>query len=280
MTSIEQQQRADVRAQLASPAWRMLVIGAGLAAGLLALIATRSPALAMVAVPVGMIAVIVLTWRTAGEAAGQAAYAELASARGWQPAMALPAPLTTPLLRDGDERTLERAYALTIAGRQAVVGHYSSIAVHRQYHDDGTVTEARRPPRHYTVIEVVTGLSDVVRFSLMPRHAGGDVLDGVASRLSPDRVVDLESAELRDRFRLTVADEDSEIAVRRLFTPALIVDVLDSAQEGTRIEFEQGALVVAVGGHRYGVDTFDALIGLATAIAGQVAALDTDRELV
>jgi hypothetical protein len=92
--------------------------------------------------------------------------------------------------------------------------------------------------------------------------------------------VDLESAELRDRFRLTVADEDSEIAVRRLFTPALIVDLLDCAQEGTRIEFEQGALVVAVGGHRYGVDTFDALIGLATAIAGQVAALDAVPELV
>jgi hypothetical protein len=186
---------------------------------------------------------------------------------------ALTAPLTTPLLREGDERHLEIAYTGDIAGHTAVVAHLTAITIHRTYHEDGSVTEARSEAP-FTVIELVTGLSAIARLSLLPRHRAGQLLDDVESLMGPDRVVELESAELAARFRLLVADDDSDIDVRRLFTPSLIVEVAEQAPMDVRIEFEQGALVLGMGGHRSDPQLLDTLAQLAGDIAGQLLAVN------
>jgi hypothetical protein len=41
------------------------------------------------------------------------------------------------------------------------------------------------------------------------------------------------------------------MAVRRLFTPRLIVDILDAMPADGLVEFGEGALLVAVPSHRY-----------------------------
>jgi hypothetical protein len=185
----------------------------------------------------------------------------------------LPAALATPLVRSGDERRLDRGYALTVAGCPAAIGHLACIPVERiRQEDSDEVERVRLPPAHYTVLEVVTGLSDVIRFTLIPRSGWGGKLDGVMSAMTVDRTVNLESAELRDGYRLMVADDDSELAVRKLFTPKLISDLLEHLPADGRVEFETGALVVAVPGHRYDEQTCDALIAAGTSLTAGLTA--------
>jgi hypothetical protein len=219
-----------------------------------------------------MLGAALLARRATERASGEAALASWATGRGWTTVTALTAPLTTPLLREGDERHLEVAYAGDVAGHRAVVAHLTAITIHRTYREDGTFTETRSEAP-FTVIELVTGLSVVTRFSLLPRHPAGELLDDVQSLIGTDREVELESAELSARFRLLVADDDADIDVRRLFTPALIVEITEQAPKGARIEFEQGALVLGVHGHRYDPQLFDAFTQLAGDITGQLIAV-------
>src|SRR5690349_16479561 len=104
-----------------------MVIGGGIVAGLAILIVTRSPVLAVFAVPVGAIATVLVVRRGAAQVAGEAAYVGWAGARGWQPVLNLPAALATPLVRSGDERRFDRGFALTVAGRQGAIGHLACI---------------------------------------------------------------------------------------------------------------------------------------------------------
>ncbi|MDX6591784.1 MAG: hypothetical protein QOJ13_980 [Gaiellales bacterium] len=220
------QQRAMVRAQVGSPGWWLLVAGAGLGAGTAAWAYTGDMTGGFVCGLVALTAVVGLTWWGAGRSARLATYQAWAYARGLESTNALQAPLTTPLLQRGEIRQLERAYLGVVQGLEYVVGHFTWISVRRTYSQDGTYSESRTP-HPFTVLQVVTGLSGVLRFSLLPRTAGDRLIDAAGALLGPDRMVQLESAQLEDSFRLTVADEESEIAVRRLFTPSLIVDILN-----------------------------------------------------
>jgi hypothetical protein len=251
---------------------RIFVIAGGLVLAVFCLVETRSWLLSLIAVPVGMLGAALLARRASERAAGEAAFASWAAQRGWATTTALTAPLTTPLLREGDERHLEVAYSGDVAGHRAVVAHMTAITIHRTHHEDGTITETKSEAP-FTVIELVTGLSVVKRFSLLPRHRAGELLEDVQSLFGTDRPVELESAELSARFRLLVADDDSEIDVRLLFTPSLIVEIVEQAREDVRIEFEQGALVLGVRGHRYDSQLFDTLTQLAGDITAQLLAV-------
>jgi len=121
-------------------------------------------------------------------------------------------------------------------------------------------------------LEIVTGLSTLIRFSLLPRGGGRGLLDDVESDLTTDRVVRLESAELEHRFRLMVADDDSEEAVHRLFSPAVIVEIVEQAPTGSRIEFRAGALVLGVPSHCFDTALLDALIDLGGGLARALTA--------
>ncbi|MDX6552975.1 MAG: hypothetical protein QOH74_1463 [Gaiellales bacterium] len=272
MDAISTQQRATVRDQLASPAWWLIVAGAGLVAGFVAWFVGGTVIAGLATAPAGVIAAVVLTWWAAGQSARLAAYGAWADAHGLESTNALRAPLTTPLLQQGEQRDLERAYRGTVAGLEMVVGHFTWISVKRSHRDDETISE-RRTPHPFTVVQVVTGLSGVLRFALLPRARGASLLAAAETLLGPDRVVELESTELEDSFRVTVADEDSEIAVRRLFTPSLIVDIVDAMPADALVEFGEGALLVALPSHRYEPDLLDALVAVAEAFTKHLVRL-------
>jgi len=79
--------------------------------------------------------------------------------------------------------------------------------------------------------------------------------------------VELESAEFCDAYRLFVADEDSELVVRRVFTPELIVRLVELAGARMTIEFETGALVCSVHGRAGATELLDAMEAASVAIA-------------
>jgi hypothetical protein len=101
MDAISTQQRATVRAQLASPTRWLIVAGAGLVAGFVTWFVGGTLIAGLAAAPAGVIAAVVLTWWAAGQSAKLAAYGAWANAHGLESTNALRAPLTTSLLQQG-----------------------------------------------------------------------------------------------------------------------------------------------------------------------------------
>jgi hypothetical protein len=246
--------------------WPLVAIGAvlgGLAGGFV----THNLPAAVACALVGAGAVGILAWQAMGRLAQEQEYANWVAQRGWQPARNLPAALVTSLLRAGDTRRLEDGFEGEIEGRTAGIGHFIWETVERSVDEYGNVHETRMPHTD-TVLETLTGLQSMTRLTLTPRHHGqGRLTDGLASALTTDRSVELESAEFCDAYRLFVADEDSELVVRRVFTPALIVQLVDLAGARLTIEFETGALVCSVHGRAGSSELLDAMETASVAVA-------------
>jgi hypothetical protein len=261
MTSSQEQTAAS-----GMTVWPLVAIGAvlgGLAGGFV----THNLPAAVACALVGAGAVGILAWQAMGRLAQEQEYANWVAQRGWQPARNLPAALVTSLLRAGDTRRLEDGFEGEIEGRTAGIGHFIWETVERSVDEYGNVHETRMPHTD-TVLETLTGLQSMTRLTLTPRHHGqGRLTDGLASALTTDRSVELESAEFCDAYRLFVADEDSELVVRRVFTPALIVQLVDLAGARLTIEFETGALVCSVHGRAGSSELLDAMETASVAVA-------------
>lgn len=246
--------------------WPLVAIGAvlgGLAGGFV----THNLPIAGACALLGAGVVGILAWQAIARLAQEQQYAEWVARRGWQPARNLPAALVTSLLRAGDSRRLEDGFEGEIEGRRAGIGHFIWETVERSVDEYGNVHETRTPHTD-TVLETLTGLQSMTRLTLTPRHHGqGRLADGLASALTTDRSVELESAEFCDAYRLFVADEDSELVVRRVFTPELIVRLVELAGARMTIEFETGALVCSVHGRAGATELLDAMEAASVAIA-------------
>jgi len=246
--------------------WPLVAIGAvlgGLGGGF---VTHNLPAAGACAL-LGAGAVGILAWQAIGRLEQEQEYAAWVARRGWQPARNLPAALVTSLLRAGDTRRLEDGYEGEIEGRRAGIGHFIWETVERSVDEYGNVHETRTPHTD-TVLETLTGLQSMTRLTLSPRHRGqGRLADGLASALTTDRSVELESAEFCNAYRLFVADEESELVVRRVFTPELIVQLVDLAGARMTIEFETGALVCSVHGRAGATELLDAMEAASVAVA-------------
>ena len=175
-------------------------------------------------------------------------------------------PKATPLLRENGRRWVANAVRGPIAGDPAgVVCHYTRRVSNGKSSADYPFTIVMlRLPTTAPVLPVL---------SAYPRDVTGGVLDGVRGALGGSRVIELESVRLDDAFRIAVDDAQSDLTVRRLFTPAFIVWLEELAGRGLRFELEAGTLVVAVPERWFDVERLDWLLGTATGIATRVAAV-------
>ena len=245
--------------------WPLVAVGAVLG-GLGGAFVTHNLPVAAACALLGAGGVGILAWQAIGRLAQEQEYADWVARRGWQPARNLPAALVTSLLRAGDTRRLEDGFEGEIEGRRAGIGHFIWETVERSVDEYGNVHETRIPHTD-TVLETLTGLQSMTRLALLPRHRGqGRLTDGLASALTTDRSVELESAEFCDAYRLFVADQESELVVRRVFTPELIVQLVDLASARLTIEFETGALVCSAHGRAGSTDLLDAMEAASMAV--------------
>jgi hypothetical protein len=177
----------------------------------------------------------------------------------------------TPLLRDGDRRNSNDHVCGPLAGGgEAALCHYT-YEVRRQTTDAKGHTTTSWEEHPFTVIETGVIAPGITRLTLHPRSFGDNRLfDRIDSKLTSDRVVELESSELEHEFKLEVADSDSDMAVRLLFEPAFIVWCLDQGA-GMLFEIEQQTLVVASTGHSYDAAELDRLVGQAGTISARLA---------
>lgn len=185
-----------------------------------------------------------------------------ASQRGWSMVERIHLMNTTPLLRQGDRR--ETGWGVTgklDAETSFAVGVYE-YEVDRQVTstDSEGNTTTRTETDHYpfTIALVTAKLPDLQQVAISKGSTGGffSRLSGALSDLKP---VPLESAEFNDQFRLMVADDADELAIRMRFTPSVIVALLERGVGESQIEAENGVLLVAREG-KADVDDFGALL--------------------
>jgi hypothetical protein len=175
-------------------------------------------------------------------------------------------PKATPLLRESGRRRVANAVRGPIAGDPAgVVCHYT-----RRVSNGKSSTDY---PHTVVLLQLPATAAVLPVLSAYPRDLTGGLLDGVRGALSSRRVVELESVRLDGAFRIAVHDRQSDLSVRRVFTPAFMVWLEELEGRDLRFELEAGTLVVAVPERWFDAERLDWLLGAASGIATQVAAV-------
>jgi hypothetical protein len=171
-----------------------------------------------------------------------------ASQRGWTMVERIPLMNTTPLLRQGDRR--ETGWGVTgkfDAETSFAVGAYE-YEVDRQVSStdaEGNTTTRTETDRYpFTVALVTAALPDLQKVAISKGSTGG-LFSKISGAFSDLRPVPLESAEFNDAYRLMVADDADEVAIRMRFTPAVIVALLDRGAGESQVEAENGVILVA-----------------------------------
>ncbi|MDX6481313.1 MAG: hypothetical protein QOG85_1823 [Gaiellaceae bacterium] len=277
LESVSELRRDQLRALRTTTWWWvgmvLLPIVAGVAATVV--VSNRSPGAVFVVAVVAVVATALVwligTYMLADSRAKSAFLVAWARSRGWNVGVGMWRESATPLLREGDRRHSEDHVSgpLPSAG-EATLCHYTYEVRHTTTDSKGhTRTTWEEHP--FTVIETGVLATGVPRLTLHPRSFGDNRLfDRIDSKLTSDRVVDLESSEFDHEFKLEVADSASDMAVRLVFEPAFIVWCLDQG-DGMLFEIEEQTLVVAIRGHSYDAAELDGLVGKAGTIAARVA---------
>lgn len=192
-----------------------------------------------------------------------------AEQRGWQFVQQIPLMNTTPLLREGDRR--KTGWGVTgqlDAATTFAVGAYE-YEVDREVtttdSDGNTSTRTETTVVPFTIALITAALPDLKKVQLRKGSTGG-ILSKVSGAVSDLRPVPLESAEFNDNFRLMVADDADEVAIRMRFTPSIIVALLDRGAGESQAEAENGVLLVARKGKAKTDDFGEALDILGDAI--------------
>jgi hypothetical protein len=104
-----------------------------------------------------------------------------------------------------------------------------------------TETYQQEVKHYHTVLRLALGvIPGIPTMQLSEKRFG--LFDKLVAAFGPSRVEETESSEFNDRFRLLVADSADEIAVKRVFTPALIVRVVQNEFPQTTFQLEDSGL--------------------------------------
>ena len=136
----------------------------------------------------------------------------------------------------------------------------------------------------WTVCQVTLRAAEVTPFRALRLRAAGlrdvNLAAALFDAATPLRHVELESVELHDAYALEVADDADDVAVRRAFSPALIVDLVERGGRPLAIELHGRTLTVAAPGRLLADDDLDALLAITRRVAGQLAPAIRDEETV
>lgn len=185
-----------------------------------------------------------------------------AAQRGWTMVENIPLINTTPLLRQGDRRSTGWGVTGTLdADTQFAAGDFEyevDRTVTSTDSEGNTTTRTETDTYPFTIALVTAQLPDLQKVAISKGSTGGlfSKISGVFSDLRP---VPLESAEFNDAYRLMVADDADEVAIRMRFTPAVIVALLDRGAGESQVEAENGVILVAREG-KAELDDFGELI--------------------
>lgn len=174
-------------------------------------------------------------------------------------------PTTTPLLRKGDKRYAKRTLSGEIApGTEGMLALFT-------YEEQTTDANGNQQTNYY---EYTLGMTEVpqcvehVPELYCQRKSGLRSLEKFEDlfRRSKRRVT-LESTALGDRYEIFVSKDQSDIWLRRLFSPSFIVWLADSTPDKFAFELVGGTLVAYVKGHKEDTADLDAVAVATGAVA-------------
>jgi hypothetical protein len=177
------------------------------------------------------------------EATGLEGFAEYAAAHGLTMEPEGRLPRTTPLLAEGELRSVDalmRGWLGTYLEAQIAIVSRDETTTNA----DGTETKGEA---HFTVaLAHVPKAKRFVPWLFCQRAGDGHPLGRAATQLihGNDRI-DFESSELDRRYRIYASPERDDVWLRELFSPSFIVFLLELAPKGFAFEYVEGTLCVS-----------------------------------
>jgi hypothetical protein len=231
---------------------RLLAAIPGIVVGVILIAALRSIGVgAGVAVVLG-VAGPLLYWYSKYHRASSDARASVMTAwaaeHGWTHTDELDPPGDIAFCRDKQKPRSTDGFAGPMCGLDGLIFNftYSTYETRTRTVTDAngnmrTETYQQEVKHHHTVLRL--GLGEIQGIPTMQLSEKRFALfDKLVAALGPSRVEQTESSEFNDRYRLLVADGADEIAVKRVFTPALIVQVVQGVFPQTTFQFEGSGL--------------------------------------
>jgi len=188
-------------------------------------------------------------WYLTRKAGGQARdelMAAWAGEHGWQHLGELDPPADVAFCRNREKPKAEHGFRGPMCdGLQGLIFNftYSTYETRTRTGANGTVETYREEVKHrHTVLRLAVGDLGVDRLELEPQGLLGGLGEKLRSAFGSGRNVVVESSEFNDRFTLLVNDDADDIAVRRIFDPAMIVRCVEGRFPLATFQYERGAL--------------------------------------
>ena len=151
---------------------------------------------------------------------------------------------------------------------------YSTFETRTRTDSQGNVSTYTEEVKHrHTVLRLQVGAVEGID-SLQLADKGIGFLERLQAAFGPSRRVETESVEFNKRFALTVNDGADGTAVLRVFTPALLVRLINGEFPQTTFQYERGSLAY-VWGDQYDVEDLEEIESRVAAVDPLTSALRT-----
>lgn len=248
-------------------------------ASVLIALVQRDPGFLKFAVVAAPLAVLLMLLAMADRRAATDFFTRYAAARGLTHSVRGDLLPVTPLLSAGVRRSAEHLLEGPLPGseRRALMALYTYETPQLVSDGDGNQRDDYEP-HHFTacLVDVPEAFPRFKGVYLHPR-SGPFAHDWLTGRGHPE--VELESVEFAAAYRLRVSEGQDRGPLRELFSPAMLVRLLDdSLRPG--LELGAGGLCVFVAGKLEDVARLDRLRASAAALLGQVERELAERTLI
>jgi hypothetical protein len=174
---------------------------------------------------------------------GLEGFAEYAAAHGLTMEPESRLPRTTPLLAEGELRSVD---ALMRGWLGTYLEAQIAIVSREETTTNADGTEAKGDAHFTVALTHVPKAKRFVPWLLCQRAEDGHLLGHAATQLihGNDRI-DFESSELDQRYRIYASPERDDVWLHELFSPSFIVFLLELAPRGFAFEYVEGTLCVS-----------------------------------
>jgi hypothetical protein len=175
-----------------------------------------------------------------------------------------PLPPATPLLRRGDDRYAEHAFAGPFAdGVEGLLALYT-------YEDESTDSEGNRQTNYYRYTVGLVAVPECaahVPELYCRRKSGLRSLEKLEDAFRSTERVTLESEALAERYEIFAGSEQDQVWLRRLFSPTFVVWLGEEAPKKFAFELVGGTLCCFVNGHKKSAEELDTIRAATAAVA-------------
>ena len=261
---------------------RLLAAIPGIVIGLIVMAGLRSIGVgAVVALVAGAAGPLIYWWSAYHRASTEARESVMtawASEHGWTHSEQIDPPGDVAFCRNRQKPRASDGFAGPMCGLDGLIFNftYSTYETRTRTVTDAngnvrTETYQQEVKHHHTVLRLGLGeIPGIPTMQLSQKRFA--MFDKLVAAFGPSRVEETESSEFNDRYRLLVSDSADEIAVKRVFTPALIVQVVRGTFPQTTFQFE-GSGVSFIWEDTYNVEELEEVEQRVTAVTPLTTAL-------